>query len=297
MATCGAAHPGVKSTGTRPSLGQVGTMIDPASRQADQLGFQQGLYSSANPTRRWLHNRRLDWLVRAVDSVWARGAADAPGPRTALEVGVGCCILTAHLAPRFRTLAIDIDPALLDEAAKLSVSVAQLDVCDAPALLAQVRTHAPEDGVDLAVCSEVLEHVPSPAAALAGLHACLRPGGILIVTTPQRNSIAELVAGLLRYRWMRFVARTIYGERVEPLGHISLMSASEFRAAATDCGFNVLEHDVLGAYLPFVAEFTGRPGQRFLAKLESAMRRTALTAPLLWTQCWVLAKSADVADS
>ena len=259
-----------------------------------RVAFQQGLYRSANPTRRWLHNRRLDWLVRAIDAAWSKPKADS-SVRTALEVGVGCGIVTAHLAPRFRTLSVDLDPAFLGEARRLQVATALVDVCDQQAMCSSVQAHSP-DGVDLAICSEVLEHVASPTQALRSLYGCLKPGGLLILTTPQRGSIAETVAGLLRFRVFRSLARCAYREPVEELGHISLMSASELRVAATACGFTVLEHDVMGAYLPLVAEFLGCPGQRFLASLEGAMRRSAWASPLLWTQCWLLIKPADIAD-
>lgn len=42
-----------------------------------------------------------------------------------------------------------------------------------------------QDGVfDVALCTEVLEHIPDPAAFLARIHRCLRPGGRLVLTVP-----------------------------------------------------------------------------------------------------------------
>jgi SAM-dependent methyltransferase len=37
---------------------------------------------------------------------------------------------------------------------------------------------------DTALCTEVLEHIPDPAAFLARTHRCLRPGGRLVLTVP-----------------------------------------------------------------------------------------------------------------
>lgn len=42
----------------------------------------------------------------------------------------------------------------------------------------------PDDTYDVIVCTQVLEHVPNPFAAVAELHRMLRPGGRLLVTVP-----------------------------------------------------------------------------------------------------------------
>lgn len=42
----------------------------------------------------------------------------------------------------------------------------------------------PDSSVDLALCTEVLEHVLEPAALLSEVKRCLRPGGRLLMTIP-----------------------------------------------------------------------------------------------------------------
>jgi SAM-dependent methyltransferase len=256
-----------------------------APGQHDLL-FQVGLYQSSNPTRRWLHRRRLDWLISRIDQ--ARNSTSSSANACALEVGIGCGVLTRHLSQRFRTLALDINESFLQAARALpGVSTCNADVCSLQEVVAAVHDHSQQQGASLAVCSEVLEHLDQPRAAMAALYSALRPGGLLIVTTPQRTSIAEKVAGLLRFRAMRTLARWCYGEPVAELEHISLMTPGEVRAYATACGFNVLEHDRFGAYLPVIAEFGGRPGQALLACLEAFTRRRGRGRHLLWTQAWV----------
>lgn len=48
---------------------------------------------------------------------------------------------------------------------------------------------------DLITCNDVLEHVRRPDLALQKLCACLRPGGILLLTTIDRDSAAALLLG------------------------------------------------------------------------------------------------------
>lgn len=43
---------------------------------------------------------------------------------------------------------------------------------------------APDGAFDALLCTEVLEHVPQPIAALGEMHRLLRPGGTLLLTAP-----------------------------------------------------------------------------------------------------------------
>lgn len=45
---------------------------------------------------------------------------------------------------------------------------------------------------DAVVCTEVLEHVPDPAGALAEIRRVLRPGGVLIGSVPARSLVWKL---------------------------------------------------------------------------------------------------------
>ena len=52
---------------------------------------------------------------------------------------------------------------------------------------------------DTVVCSEVLEHVPDPACLLAEVTRVLRPGGHLLLTTPQTWGLHEEPHDYFRY--------------------------------------------------------------------------------------------------
>jgi SAM-dependent methyltransferase len=55
------------------------------------------------------------------------------------------------------------------------------------------------DSFDAVVCTQVLEHVPDPFAALAELHRVLRTGGRLLVTVPFVGELHEEPYDFFRY--------------------------------------------------------------------------------------------------
>src|SRR5438105_12730370 len=64
--------------------------------QAQLIGLLQTLYNSRNPTRRWLHCTRRDWLITRI----AECARERPG--RALEVGFGAGVYLDSLASNYR---------------------------------------------------------------------------------------------------------------------------------------------------------------------------------------------------
>lgn len=246
-----------------------------ASRQGD-VDFQRQLYSDRNPTRRRLHCERRDWVLEQAF------AHSEPGDRV-LEVGVGCGIFTEELARSGRRVsAVDINPAFLDNVRPIEAVSTYLKDATQPL---GIGDH------DLAICSEVLEHVPPgrSAAMLASLYDALAPGGVLILTTPQRYSTVELGARLLRFGPMLALARKLYGSADE-LGHINLLTAGALRRQLLAAGFVAEKRRRFGFYLPVVAEFGGKAGAGLLRAVEPLLRRAPLLKGLLWTQGWVLRK-------
>jgi SAM-dependent methyltransferase len=53
--------------------------------------------------------------------------------------------------------------------------------------------------VDAVICTEVLEHVPDPAAALGEIERVLRPGGVLVLSVPHLSPIHEAPHDFYRY--------------------------------------------------------------------------------------------------
>ena len=71
------------------------------------FALQETLYLSSNPTRRWLHCSRRDWVIDAIEH---RGA----GARRALEIGPGSGVYLPTLAKvAAEVFGADIEDAYL----------------------------------------------------------------------------------------------------------------------------------------------------------------------------------------
>jgi 2-polyprenyl-6-hydroxyphenyl methylase / 3-demethylubiquinone-9 3-methyltransferase len=111
----------------------------------------------------------------------------------ALDVGCGGGLLAEALVGRgARVTGIDMAPAMI-EVARLhaldSGTEVQYELVSAADFAA---THA--GGFDVVTCMELIEHVPDPAALVRALAQALRPGGMLFVSTINRNLRAFLLA-------------------------------------------------------------------------------------------------------
>jgi 2-polyprenyl-3-methyl-5-hydroxy-6-metoxy-1,4-benzoquinol methylase len=202
-------------------------------------------------------------------------------PRAAfLEIGVGCGLYTRWLAMRGKVLAIDINASFLDAVGP---------VANVTPRLGDITTDRFAPLHDLALCSEVIEHVHDSAAALRHIYASLKPGGHLVLTTPNACSTAEFAARLLAIPMIATLARAITGEAVDDPGHINRLTHRQLREEIDAAGFEVVRQDDLALYLPGIAEFGGNTGLRFCQWLARKLADTRFSF-LLWTQCWVLRK-------
>jgi len=245
--------------------------------ESQLIRLLETLYHSRNPTRRWLHCTRRDWLIGKI----AECACERPG--RALEIGFGAGVYLPALANHYReVVGTDLAQSHLEHARARIADVPNLRVLVDDIADTQLPAHC----FDLVLCSEVLEHIHDTGRAIAGIRRVLAPGGLLIVSTPQRHSLMELACKLAFMPGVIKLVRWVYGEAVFETGHINLMTEGQMTRALEAAGFHIRQRFKSGLYLPLIAEFAGVSGMRLERWLEEGLRDGPLSWTL-WTQYYV----------
>ncbi|MEO8303503.1 MAG: bifunctional 2-polyprenyl-6-hydroxyphenol methylase/3-demethylubiquinol 3-O-methyltransferase UbiG [Betaproteobacteria bacterium] len=138
---------------------------------------------------------RLEWIERMADGLEGKRVVD---------VGCGGGILTEAMAARGAdALGIDLGDKALGVA-----RLHQLEsgaVVDYRLVSAEALAVEAPGAFDVVTCMELLEHVPEPALIIGACATLAKPGGVVIVSTINRNAkayalavvAAEYVLGLL----------------------------------------------------------------------------------------------------
>ena len=137
-----------------------------------------------------LNPARLGYIRAAVDRHWdgdSRSFAPLAG-RTALDIGCGAGLLAEPLA-RLGAAVTGID------AAPENIIVAQAHAAQAGLPIDYRPGSLPAiagERFDLVTSLEVVEHVSDPAAFVRGLAMAVAPGGLLVMSTPNRTPLSRL---------------------------------------------------------------------------------------------------------
>lgn len=243
--------------------------------------LQHTLYHSINPTRRWLHQSRVRWIV-------AHAVAHMhPESGPIVDAGAGCGVLLPKLYEKFQmVIGIDKEPAFLNHAGRIRrrnkphALLAAGDLRSLPLL---------DASAGLVICSEVLEHIKETRTCLDEIYRVLAPGGVLILSTPQPFSLVEIASRIAFSPLLLPLARQIYNEPLYPTGHINLMSMKQLAGNLVQTGFVIEKTHRSGLYLPGLSDIRSTRIQKITSRLNDRLVNTPL-ASLLWTQFFVARK-------
>lgn len=166
--------------------------IDP--REAEHFGRLAADWWNPKGSSAMLHRLnppRLRYIREAVDAHWdADPNSFTPlAGKTALDVGCGAGLLCEPLA-RLGAQVTGVDAAPENTGAARAHAQASGLTIDYRA--GEFETQVKGKTFDLVTSMEVIEHVTDPAAFVAGLAAALAPGGLMILSTPNRTPLSRL---------------------------------------------------------------------------------------------------------
>jgi 2-polyprenyl-3-methyl-5-hydroxy-6-metoxy-1,4-benzoquinol methylase len=187
--------------------------------------------------------RRLATILRLLGKV--------PGETRLLDVG---CSSGAFLAAAAR---LGLRVAGVEPSAEAADTARRAGFQVSTGLLEEARF--PDGGFDAVTLIEVLEHLRDPRSLLGECRRILRPGGIVMVTTP---NAASWTARAMGSRWEVFSLRAMGG-------HVSFFNSASLKLIAERTGFEVALMETRHVRLAEKGQFS-RPVYE-LAKLGSGL--------------------------
>ncbi|MGH7924921.1 MAG: class I SAM-dependent methyltransferase, partial [Candidatus Binatus sp.] len=110
---------------------------------------------------------------------------------------------------------------------------------------------------DLVVCVETIEHLENPRALMRELTRLAKPGGWLIVTTPNQLSLLSLMTLIVKQRFEYF-------QDVHYPAHLTALLAVDLGRIAAECG---LQESTIRYTMSGRIPFTGQHYPAFLSRL------------------------------
>jgi SAM-dependent methyltransferase len=231
------------------------------ARELDELAVT---YEHPAPYKRFFYGTRFHAVLDALDP--------QPGDEI-LEVGCGSGYYTRELVLRgARLTATEFAPSALAQARR---NVGELAAKVDFRLEDAQRLTLEDERFDKVLLSEVIEHVPDPERAVAEAARVLRPGGLLVASTPSRFSPLNLAYGVKRR-----IRRYAFNE------HLHEFTPGSFRRLA-ERHLDLESLRFANFVLPYPADELylrlGSPGLRLLERFERGFARAPLLRRLGWT--------------
>jgi SAM-dependent methyltransferase len=231
------------------------------ARELDELGVT---YEHPEAYKRFFYGARFHAVLDAVD----------PQPSDEiLEVGCGSGYYTRELVLRGAKLtATEYAPSPLAQAKR---NVGELAAKVEFVLEDAQRLTFDDMRFDKVLLSEVIEHVPEPERAVAEAARVLRPGGLLVASTPSRFSPLNLAYGVKRR-----IRRYAFNEHLHEFtpGSFQRLLARHLEVESLEFANFVLPYPADELYMRI-----GSPGLGLIERVERGLARAPLLRRLGWT--------------
>lgn len=138
------------------------------------------------------------------------------GPQRLLDIGCGsggAMMLLSKLG--WETIGVEFDSRAADVGRAKGLTIHDGDLAD---------QHFENASFDAVVLSHVIEHLPEPGKTLAECHRLLKPGGVLVMITPNADGLGRRAYGA---NW----------RGLEPPRHLQIFTPEAMRAAVAKAGF------------------------------------------------------------
>lgn len=205
-------------------------MITPKGRAPDGRSFQDWNEEMVQRYHPGAYHERSSLPVRAVERARTRTIVrmlDVLPHHRILEVGVGAGNVLDQVPTGVR-FGLDLSASILRDARLRLASRATL-------LRGDAATLPFRDGAfDRVLSSEVLEHLPDPAAAVAEIARVTRPGGLVVLSVPNERLIDRTKSLLARTHLLGLLSSSAYHvpEDMKDEWHLHAFDLEALRAVA-----------------------------------------------------------------
>lgn len=167
-------------------------MTAPGAPEGGRLEQVQAYYDRLAPRlvaveeRNWHLQSRMALVLETIRDRAPRTGAGGGAPRV-LDVGCGTGFLLEQLAGLgWSGVGVDLSPESVAHATR---RLEEMGAGDRLTAVVGSAYEPPEGSFELITLTDVLEHLEDPRACLRALRERLAPGGLLVISTPNRRSL------------------------------------------------------------------------------------------------------------
>lgn len=208
------------------------TEVGKFTRLADEWWNRQGAFATLHD----INPLRLNWIENKVQQVLGSGLTD----KRVLDVGCGGGILAESMARRGAVVTgLDLGEENLKAASVHAAQSGLSDVLDYQHVAVETLAQRQQGEYDVVTCMEMLEHVPDPASIVKACFELLKPNGVCVLSTINRNPKAYLFAIIGAEYVLRLLDKGTHD-------YDKFITPAELDSMAMHSGF--ARHDLIGLH-------------------------------------------------